>query len=95
MTARSDGTQPHFYPPTRRAVVRDGDPFSDADCLEFFDAALVSWRVMERDTSHDPGAPGDHCLVFASLDSVRRVWVYPIDWRDLGTEALIALSWGR
>ena len=66
-----------------------------AGCLEFLDAAGVYWRVTERDARHDPGARSHRCLIFASAEAVRRVWDYPPGWRDLPTEALIALSWQR
>ena len=68
-------------------------PLSDA--VEFLDTLGVYWRVTERDARQDPGARGDRCLIFASSEAVRRVWKYPVAWRDLPAAALAALSWAR
>jgi hypothetical protein len=38
--------------------------------------------------------PGQRCLIFASADTVRRVWNYPPDWRELSDAELETLSWG-
>ena len=65
------------------------------DVVAFVDANHVHWQVCERDAHADPGARGARCLVFAARETVRRVWSYPAFWRDLGAEALIALSWRR
>ena len=70
-------------------------PSPAPDGAEYVDAEGVHWRVTERDARGDPGARGDHCLIFASSDAVRRVWDYPAAWRGLSSLALDALSWRR
>lgn len=82
MSAESFGTE-------RFPVVEDGG------AVVFIDAHLVRWHVTERDARGDPGARGPRCLVFASAESIRRVWNFPDGWRDLDSAALAALSWGR
>jgi hypothetical protein len=51
------------------------------------------WRVYEL-----PAMPFDRrtspSLVFESDSAVRRVRVYPADWRSLSDEQLFELSWG-
>ena len=66
-----------------------------SEFLEFLDITGVCWRVTERDARSDPGALRAQCLVFSCAETVRRVWDYPPEWRDLNSEALIALSWQR
>ena len=61
----------------------------------YIDAENLEWRVRERDAQHDPGASSASCLVFDSVQAMRRVWSYPSDWRTLGDTGLEALSWGR
>ena len=63
--------------------------------VEFLDTLGVRWRVMERDSRRDPGTRGDRCLIFVSNEAVRRVWIYPVGWRELPAAALAALSWQR
>lgn len=63
--------------------------------ITFLDPDQVHWRVAERDARHDAGAKADWCLVFSSIDSLRRVWIYPVDWRTLSSSGLTALSWHR
>ena len=65
------------------------------DDVEFTDAANVFWRVSERNCSGEPGCRGERCLIFSSADTIRRVWQYPVEWRSLSADALIALSWTR
>jgi hypothetical protein len=67
----------------------------DGGAVVFVDALLVRWHVTERDARGDPGARAPRCLVFASPESIRRVWNFPAGWRDLDSAALAALSWGR
>lgn len=61
--------------------------------IHFVDADRITWTVTERDSRRDPGAPADRCLVFASENAIRRVWVYPSRWRELSAAELEALSW--
>ena len=61
----------------------------------FVDSNNVEWRVSERDTRADTGAVGDRCLIFDSGVTLRRVWKYPAEWRELSPEALSALSLTR
>ena len=63
--------------------------------VAFVDRNCVQWLVRERDAHADPGARGERCLIFAAREVVRRVWNYPPTWRELGADALIALSWRR
>lgn len=63
--------------------------------LTFLDETGVRWTVTERNAESVPGTRGSRCLIFASAEAVRRVWVYPAGWRDLLTASLIALSWSR
>ena len=63
--------------------------------VSFVDDEHVPWTVTERDGREVPGSRGARCLIFASSEAVRRVWVYPVGWRDLLTPSLIALSWSR
>jgi len=50
------------------------------------------WIVREADTTHVPGARGDHCLIFESDGVIRRAWTYPDDWRSFSDDALAALA---
>ena len=61
--------------------------------VSYRDRHHVGWRVTERDARDDPGALADCCLIFASDDAVRRVWVYPPRWRTMSDGELEALSW--
>jgi len=63
--------------------------------MTFLDATGLLWTVTERNAENVPGSRGLRCLIFASDEAVRRVWVYPAGWRDLLTTSLIALSWSR
>jgi hypothetical protein len=78
-----------------RQVARDPGGLADLESLSFTDDSGTRWQVNERDCRDDTGARGDCCLVFASWQAVRRVWQYPQHWRELGPDALFALSWGR
>lgn len=63
--------------------------------MTFLDETGLLWSVTERNTENVPGSRGPRCLIFASTEAVRRVWIYPAGWRDLLTSSLIALSWSR
>lgn len=63
--------------------------------VTFHDASGVLWTVSECNAEDVPGSRGPRCLIFASAEAVRRVWLYPAGWRDLLTPSLIALSWSR
>lgn len=49
------------------------------------------WIVRETDTSLNPDAPGDHCLLCECALAVRRVWSYPRDWAHLSDGELLEL----
>lgn len=50
------------------------------------------WRVYELPpASYD--RRGGNTLVFETDGVIRRVRIFPDDWRDLSPEALLALSW--
>jgi hypothetical protein len=50
-----------------------------------------SWRVREVDASEQPGARGLRCLIFDSDGVMRRVWVFPGEWRTLSDPDLASL----
>ncbi len=55
----------------------------------------TEWRVTERDSRETPGALGTRCLTFDSYHTVRRVWSYPTDWRQLSGDELYNVSWRK
>lgn len=63
--------------------------------VTFVDGEHVLWRVTEHDGHQVPGSRGERCLIFVSDWAIRRVWDYPLDWRDLSPGALAVVSWGR
>ena len=63
--------------------------------VRYADANGAFWSVKEKDASRTPGARERSCLIFDSVDMIRRVWTYPANWRMLSAEALVALSWKR
>ena len=63
--------------------------------VRYSDGAGSFWSVREQDASRTPGARETRCLIFDSVDAIRRVWIYPANWRQFTAEALIALSWMR
>lgn len=46
------------------------------------------WSVREVDARTVPGSRGATCLIFESFDAVRRVWIFPPDWRELDDHSL-------
>lgn len=71
------------------------DVSRDSDTLDghsFMDADGTHWRVYEQAFADYDRRTG-MSLIFASESAVRRVRDYPADWKDLGDEALLALSW--
>lgn len=56
-----------------------------------FVAHTETWSVREV---LDPSTQ-TRVLIFASPGIARRVRSYPPNWRDLSSEALLALSWSR
>jgi hypothetical protein len=63
--------------------------------VTFVDGEHVLWRVTEHDGRGVPGSRGERCLIFTSDWAIRRVWDYPLAWRDLSPVALAEVSWGR
>ena len=52
------------------------------------------WEVHEVLVApSSPWARGDRCLLFRSPGTIRRVWNYPAEWRELAPPDLEALSW--
>jgi len=51
-----------------------------------------NWTVREIDARNIPGALGPRCLVFESVEMVRRLWVYPAAWMSLPARALLRLA---
>ena len=64
-----------------------------AASMEFLDREGRHWRVREVAGEAVPGARGSACLVFESDGTMRRVWRYPAEWRELPAAQLVALSW--
>lgn len=54
----------------------------------------VPWSVSEYVESTS-GAADDRYLVFECDGVMRRGRHFPSEWRELGTDALLALSWAR
>lgn len=63
--------------------------------IAFVDDNGVLWTVIECDARNLPGTRGLQCLIFQSSEAARRVWQYPVGWRELAIPGLIALSWCR
>jgi hypothetical protein len=61
----------------------------------FLDEVGVEWQVRETDGRKVPASRGERCLIFRSSQAIRRVWNYPAQWRDLGPDELIRVSWNR
>jgi hypothetical protein len=56
----------------------------------------TEWHVREVSAVGVPGTEGEHCLIFDSETSVRRVWDYPATWVELSDDSLWRLaSMGR
>ena len=60
------------------------------DALLFNDRTGTRWQVFELLCAD--GAP---CLIFESIPALRRIWNYPLGWRDLTSVDLATLSWAR
>jgi hypothetical protein len=58
------------------------------DAVHFTDSAGVSWRVVD----YAPNEAVAHCLIFLSESIVRRVRIFPNNWRWLSPAALEALT---
>ena len=54
----------------------------------------VPWSVSEY-VELTSGAADDRYLVFECDSVMRRVRSFPLGWRELGTDALLLLSWAR
>ena len=48
----------------------------------------VPWTAREIDAKMVPGSHGARCLILECQEAVRRLWVYPANWRDLDPELL-------
>jgi hypothetical protein len=51
----------------------------------------VHWSLREVDARRVPGARAPKCLICESTDVIRRLWVYPDDWKSLTDDALWTL----
>ena len=51
-----------------------------------------TWHVREIDATQLPGAPRPSSLVFECEAAVRRVWVFPANWRQLDDASLWRLT---
>jgi hypothetical protein len=70
-------------------VPNEGAPASK-DAKIFRDSDGVTWWVHEVAGEH-LGTAGVMCLLVVSANELRRVWKYPVDWRQLTPEELLAL----
>lgn len=52
----------------------------------------LRWRVREVDARCVPAAQGDRCLIFDAESVVRRLWVYPAEWRQMPGDELLRLA---
>jgi hypothetical protein len=52
----------------------------------------VEWHVREVSAASIPGSRSEHCLIFDSDMTVRRVWDYPATWFDLADDDLWRLT---
>jgi hypothetical protein len=48
----------------------------------------VTWTAREVDAELIPGSRGARCLILECQEAVRRLWVYPANWRQLDPELL-------
>jgi len=51
-----------------------------------------TWHVREIDATQLPGAPRSSSLVFECDAAVRRVWIFPANWRQLDDSSLWRLA---
>jgi uncharacterized protein YjeT (DUF2065 family) len=73
----------------------DTSMWNATDAVRFTDSAGVRWRVVDRAAPAPDVAPNGliaHCLIFLSESIVRRVWIFPKEWRRLSPAALEALT---
>jgi hypothetical protein len=52
----------------------------------------VEWHVREVSAASVPGSNSEHCLIFDSDMTVRRVWDYPAAWSELSDDDLWQLT---
>jgi hypothetical protein len=52
----------------------------------------LRWQVREVDARYVPAARGDRCLIFDAETVVRRLWVYPAEWRQMPGDELLRLA---
>jgi hypothetical protein len=55
------------------------------------DRAGVEWTVREIPTPQT-WARAKRCLILNSRECVRRIWMYPRDWRSMDADALLRLG---
>ena len=91
---RSAQSSPNELDPSTqpRAVWRGGLPHA---ARSFVGPDRVTWIVYEIPGATVPGARGDTCLVFDGGTTLRRVWKFPRNWRELSATELFELSWAR
>lgn len=68
-------------------TVRDTRPASGSAPRQFLHEG-VTWTARELEAEAVPGSRGARCLIFECEDAVRRLWVYPANWRQLDAELL-------
>lgn len=73
-----------------------GEDGAEASTMRTFtDEEGNRWEVVEVDAAGIPASRGRRCLIFRAAHAVRRVWSYPPEWKSLGAEELVRLSWQR
>ena len=55
----------------------------------------VAWLVREYAGNSAMANSGGPCLIFESDGVMRRVRGFPANWREIGADALMELSWRR
>ena len=63
--------------------------------IYFYDDHGSSWSAREVDGTKVPGGRGARCLIIESVRAVRRVWRFPVAWRALPHDGLVALLAAR
>jgi hypothetical protein len=69
-------------------IALNGRPFS-------FMSDGVFWTVREYASGSPMADVGDACLIFESDNLFRRVRNFPSNWRELGADTLLAVSWAK
>lgn len=66
-----------------------------APSIVFTSADGTRWTVRQYADGSPMSNGSGPCLIFECDGIVRRVRTFPDNWRELGSAALLALSWGH